>query len=92
MHVGMPLRHGRAPMCLSAGDRDLLREIAERVPRRSGMDMARVATPEGLEPPTSGVEIRGSIQLSYGVLGHSYAAAHHIVHNSALNRRCADRP
>jgi len=30
--------------------------------------------------------------LSYGVLGHSYAAAHHIVHNSALNRRCADRP
>ena len=26
----------------------------------------RVATPEGVEPPTNGVEVRCSIQLSYG--------------------------
>ena len=53
--------------------------------------------PEGLEPPTGGLEIRCSIQLSYGrTAGHSrrarvYYRRHSPAHGQAVDRSNAPR-
>src|SRR5207342_2743447 len=43
------------------------------------------ARPEGLEPPTNGVEVRGSIQLSYGRSAGIVHRTHPIVTTQSAN-------